>query len=184
MRTNSILGKALVLFSFFVSANLKTTAQVTTGTISILQVTNDCSPRQGTLKLTGYVGSIQMWEYSIDQQYWTKVISPENTYDFSITQTTYYRVQVTSNGSSAYCPVFTLNMSSMPSAPLTTGASRCGAGSVTLSATGTGNLKWYSDAGLSNLVAVGGSYSPSLTTSTTYYVTATNAAGCASNATT
>ena len=67
-----------------------------------------------------------------------------------------------------------------PAAPTTTGASRCGPGSVTLSASGGGGtLKWYSDAGLTTLVNTGPSFTtPSLSATTTYFVTETGATGC------
>ena len=72
-----------------------------------------------------------------------------------------------------------------PVAPATTGASRCGSGSVSLSASGSGGtLTWYSDAGLTTVVASGtSSYNtPSLSSTTTYYVTETSAGGCVSSA--
>jgi hypothetical protein len=70
-----------------------------------------------------------------------------------------------------------------PSAPTTTGASRCGAGTVTLTAAGCtgGTLSWWA-AGGSTPLATGVSTfnTPSLTATTTYYVYCTNAAGCSS----
>ncbi len=76
----------------------------------------------------------------------------------------------------------TLTINALPT-PTTTGASRCGSGSVTLTASGSGGmLKWYSDAGLTNLVNTGSSFSPNLSATTTYYVTETSAAGCVSAA--
>jgi hypothetical protein len=50
---------------------------------------------------------------------------------------------------------------------------------VTLSASGSGGtLKWYSDPGLTAQVNTGGSYSLTLSGTTTYYVTETSGAGC------
>jgi hypothetical protein len=74
----------------------------------------------------------------------------------------------------------TFTDSKCPAAPTTTGASRCGPGSVMLSASGSGGtLKWYSDAGLTNLVNTGPSFTtPSLSATTTYFVTETGATGC------
>ncbi len=58
-----------------------------------------------------------------------------------------------------------------PTAPTTTGASRCGSGSVSLSATGSGTLNWYADSTGVNPIATGNSYTtPSLSANTTYYV--------------
>ncbi|MFH1320460.1 MAG: M4 family metallopeptidase [Bacteroidota bacterium] len=60
---------------------------------------------------------------------------------------------------------------SKPSAPNTTSASRCGPGSVTLSASGTGTLNWYDDSIAGNLVNTGLTFTtPSLSTTTDYYV--------------
>ena len=59
----------------------------------------------------------------------------------------------------------------MPVTPTTTSASRCGTGSVTLTASGTGTLLWYDAPTGGNLVNTGTSFStPSLTTTTNYYV--------------
>ena len=58
-----------------------------------------------------------------------------------------------------------------PTAPSVVSASRCGSGSVTLSASGTGTINWYSDSTGSNLLSTGNSYTtPSLSISTDYYV--------------
>ncbi|MBL4754963.1 MAG: M4 family metallopeptidase [Flavobacteriales bacterium] len=58
-----------------------------------------------------------------------------------------------------------------PTAPTTTGASRCGNGSVSLSAAGTGTLTWYADSTGTNPIATGNAFTtPSLSTTTTYYV--------------
>ena len=53
--------------------------------------------------------------------------------------------------------------------PVVNGASRCGAGSLTLSASGTGTINWY-DAPDGNLLSSGSSFTtPVLSTSTNYY---------------
>ena len=66
-----------------------------------------------------------------------------------------------------------------PAAPVTTGASRCGTGTVNLSASGTSQLYWYSSPSATGTpVFVGTNYAtPSLSTTTSYYVvnTSTNA---------
>ena len=64
--------------------------------------------------------------------------------------------------------------------------SRCGTGTVGLSVTGSGGTyKWYSDAGLTTQVGTGASFTtPSINTSTNYYVTETNTSGCVSSTTT
>lgn len=56
-------------------------------------------------------------------------------------------------------------------APATQNASRCGTGSVSLSASGSGDLNWFDAASGGNLVNTGTSFStPSISTTTSYYV--------------
>ena len=55
----------------------------------------------------------------------------------------------------------------------------CRRSPASLSASGTGGtLNWYSDAGLTTLVNTGPSYSPTVSSTTTYYVTETSGIGC------
>ncbi len=74
-----------------------------------------------------------------------------------------------------------------PANPTATGASTCQSGSLVLNANAPDNIKWFSNASLTNQVGTGNSYTTSnLTNSTTYYVvnTTTNApafGGIASN---
>ena len=59
-----------------------------------------------------------------------------------------------------------------PAAPTTVGGGTCGPGVVNLSASGSGGtLKWYSDPGLTTLVNTGPTYGPTISATTTYYVT-------------
>lgn len=66
-----------------------------------------------------------------------------------------------------------------PANPVTTGASRCGTGTVNLTASGSSQLYWYTTpTGTGTPVNIGGNYTtPTLTANTTYYVinTSTNA---------
>jgi gliding motility-associated-like protein len=62
---------------------------------------------------------------------------------------------------------------SIPRAPILNAVNNCGPGIVTLSSTSNGIIKWYSDSQLINLVNTGKTFSPSLTSTTVYYVTAT-----------
>ncbi len=56
-------------------------------------------------------------------------------------------------------------------APSTQNASRCGTGSVSLSAAGSGNLNWYDAQSGGNLVNTGASFNtPSISATTSYYV--------------
>ena len=74
---------------------------------------------------------------------------------------------------------FTIN--STPTIISTTPGTRCGAGSVALSATASaGTLNWYTTSTNGTIVATGLSYTPSISTTTIYYVDATNA-GCSTS---
>jgi hypothetical protein len=95
--------------------------------------------------------------------------------------TTYYVTETSGAGCVSSASPVTGTVLANPAAPPTTGASRCGSGVVTLSASGSGGtLKWYSDAGLTAQVNTGASYSPTLSGTTTFYVTETSGAGCVS----
>ncbi len=60
---------------------------------------------------------------------------------------------------------------------------KCVIGVVNLSATSTNNanIKWYSDAALINLINTGNTYSPTVTTTTTYYLVSNDANSCKSD---
>lgn len=59
----------------------------------------------------------------------------------------------------------------MPVAPVTTGASRCGSGTLTLTAAGSGTLRWFDAPTGGTQVSTGTSYTtPVLTSTTNYYV--------------
>jgi Zn-dependent metalloprotease len=59
---------------------------------------------------------------------------------------------------------------SAPTAPTATGASRCGSGSLTLSASGAGTINWYSSAAADTILGTGTSFNtPVITTTTSFY---------------
>src|SRR5204863_391703 len=100
--------------------------------------------------------------------------------------TTYYVICKSVNGcvSGPTSVIGTINP--VPAAPSTTPDSRCAAGVVHLGASGSANcdsLIWFSDAGLTTRVNVGGAYGPSLSGTTTYYVICKSVNGCTSGAT-
>jgi hypothetical protein len=67
--------------------------------------------------------------------------------------------------------------------PTGVGNSRCGAGTVTISATSSSPgavIEWYANATGGAALHTGNSYTPSITGSTTYYAQAKNSAGCLS----
>ncbi len=83
----------------------------------------------------------------------------------------------------AYNDASTVTINAIPSTPSTTGDERCGPGVVNLSASGcAGTLTWYDAASGGSVVNTGSTYSPSLTTTTSYWVTCT-VDGCESDPT-
>jgi len=74
-----------------------------------------------------------------------------------------------------------VTVNALPTAPTATGVTICAGNSTVLTATATGTVNWYSDAGLTNLLATGSSYTTAiLTTTTNYYTTQVDANGCES----
>jgi hypothetical protein len=101
----------------------------------------------------------------------------------SISSTTTYYIEVTNAGctsSPRTAVVATVNIT--PTITGTTPASRCGVGTVALgAATSAGTINWYDAPTGGTLVGTGTSYTtPSIGSTTTYYVEATNA-GCTSS---
>jgi len=104
----------------------------------------------------------------------------------SLTATTTYYVSCTSAaGCEGPRTAVTATINPGPSAPQGQGAARCGTGTVTLSASGcTGTLNWYAAAAGGASLGTGASFTtPSISATTTYYVSCTSAAGCESGRT-
>lgn len=98
---------------------------------------------------------------------------------------TYYVTQ-TENACESPSAIATLTINATPTAPLAVSKSACfGTVIPDLTATGTGTIKWYSDASLSTLVYTGTPFTTGNTAAGTYtyYVTQTEN-GCESSATT
>jgi hypothetical protein len=96
------------------------------------------------------------------------------TYDYYITEF---------DGTCSSNPVsINATVNANPASPVAANAAICSGDNATLTATGS-NIKWYSDAALTNLLATGSEYNTgALTATTDYFVTQTNAAGCESAA--
>ncbi|RYD98426.1 MAG: PKD domain-containing protein [Sphingobacteriales bacterium] len=149
-----------------------------------------CATGTTTLTLspaTGYnPGSIQ-WEQSTNGgNTWTPVTGANavTLVVTGITANRHYRVKITNNTSVCYSNIATLTVQEALISGTTPG-SRCGPGSVALSATGTGTTyKWYTAATGGTAIFTGSPFNtPSISTSTTYYVSAANSGGCESSRT-
>jgi len=96
----------------------------------------------------------------------------------SISSTTTYYVETGNICRSARIAVQAI-ISGAPAVPSGADVSRCGPGTVSLTASGSGTLRWYSASTGGTLLATGNTYTtPSISTTTTYYVEADN--GCIS----
>ncbi len=117
------------------------------------------------------------------------LLSSGNSYTTpSISATTIYYALDSINATgcvSASRTAVTATVNAVSSAPTGTSASRCGTGTVGLSASGTGTIKWYNASTGGTLLTSGNSYTtPSISSTTIYYVLDSNVAtGCTSTRT-
>ena len=141
--------------------------------------TNLCYGSGDTIKLTANTGNTVQWQQSADGvSGWTNVTggSGATTATYTtpnpITATTYYMAISSSNG----CPSASSTVAAVTFAnnvTSTTPATRCGIGAITLNATASsGNLKWYAGATGGISLATGSPYTPTVSSTTTYYVDA------------
>ncbi len=136
-----------------------------------------CVNGSTTLILTGYVGAIQ-WQ-SFDGSMWVNEVLPGSTSDnymVTLTTTTDFRAVVTEPG----CPADTSNVQQIivgVTPPATSGATRCGYGPVTLSASGGGTFKWYDTATGGTPLYIGSNFTTSVGSTTTFYCASASAGG-------
>ncbi|MBL7705017.1 MAG: T9SS type A sorting domain-containing protein [Taibaiella sp.] len=94
----------------------------------------------------------------------------------NVTTTTYYRCQISCSGNLALTSSVAQLVTTVPSMPTANGGSRCGPGSVQLTATpstSTNLIRWYENATGGLPLATGNTFNtPSITNTTTYYVAA------------
>lgn len=130
-----------------------------------VSTTETCS---GSVQFTSEATLAETYLWSFGDGNTSEEINPLHTFttngSFSVSLTVY-----NSYGDDTY--VFADNIVvNMPEAPLTEGAERCGSGSLTLSATGNGELNWYNSAVQGSLLHTGDSYTASFDATTTLYV--------------
>jgi hypothetical protein len=122
---------------------------------------------------TGNTGTIQ-WQRSTDNgATWaneTGTGSTASIYTTTPTQSALYRAlscgTLTSNTVSVW-------VNNVP-APIATNVTRCGAGPVSMSATGTGTLRWYDAPTGGNVVNTGATFNTNLSASSIFYVEGTS----------
>lgn len=156
----------------------KGTATTPTGTGA-----SSCGPGSVTLTASGCPGGTINWynlasggsSIATGTSYATPVLST----------TTNYYITCTLNGCTSNRVTVVATITPIPNAPTGTGGSRCGAGSVTLSASGCigGSIVWYSVSSGGSVIFTGGTYAtPNLDATTTYYAACT-IGGCTSGRT-
>lgn len=94
--------------------------------------------------------------------------TPANNIAFTpLASSTYTVTGVNANGcsSTSTIPIMVFNQ-----IPTVTEGTRCGAGVVNLSASGSGALSWYSQSTGGSLLNTGNTFSPAVSSTTTYYV--------------
>ena len=137
----------------------------------------------GTVTLSAISAGNQIHWYNAVGNLVTTVNSGTWTTPSLSTTTTFYAESFTADGctSVARTPVVA-TIFNIPSAPSVTPYSRCGAGTVTLSAISEGNqIRWYNVAGdLLETVNSGAWTTESLSTTTTFYAESFTADGCIS----
>jgi hypothetical protein len=139
------------------------------------------------LTLSGSTTTVQ-WQSSTDNITFTNIAGATSTtlsaaQMGTLNSTRYYRASYT-NGAcpSSVSTTVTITVTSSPTLTSTSGASRCGTGTVTLQATtAAGTINWYAASTGGASLGTGTSYTtPSIASTTTYYVDVTNN-GCTSN---
>ncbi|HNU34334.1 MAG TPA: hypothetical protein PKN75_12175, partial [Bacteroidia bacterium] len=136
-----------------------------------------CTGVTTTLLLTGSNGNIQ-WQSYNGSAWVNEIGAGYNTANYAVTPsaTTDYRAYVTLTG----CPDDSSNVISIVvgiAAPIGTGATRCGFGSITLNATGSGVIKWYDSPTSTNPLAIGNNFTTNVVTTTTFYAANTSNGG-------
>lgn len=122
-----------------------------------------------------YTGATITWESSPDGVTYTPIVGQTTpTYTTTVSATTYYRVTIGVGASQCQQLTTVVNVVN-PTVLTTTPATRCGAGTMTLGATGSAGttLYWYDALTGGNLLGTGTSYvTPSISSTTNYYVEA------------
>lgn len=201
-------SKILLVISFLLLIAGKVSGQCTyTANITFTQGSDDNSETRGICGAIGgggendidiysitpaQSGATYQWEYSNVSSTGPWTIDPYTGTQFYVGSfntspgTYYFRLKVSTPSCTAgvYSEVITLIITGTPPSPPTgTGASRCGHGTLTLSASGCsgGTLRWYTSQFGGTLLQTGSTYTtPDISVTTTYWVSCTTSGGCES----
>ncbi|WP_144035932.1 immunoglobulin domain-containing protein [Spirosoma fluviale] len=139
-----------------------------------------CGPGSVNLKATGCTTGTLHW-YATSTS--TTILGTGPTFTTpSLTATEDYYVSCVDGLCESGRDVARAIVNAIPAKPTGVGASRCGPGAVTLTATGcTGTLSWYAGPSGGASLGTGSSFTtPSLAATTTYYVNCVSSASCQS----
>lgn len=144
-------------------------------TITSVTGGNSCGAGSITLSATASIGSVRWYDAPTGGNLLGTTFTPSTYQQYFATTTTYYVSALNGVCESARTPV-TATVTDVPALSSTTPASRCGNGTVTLQATAsTGTISWYTNATGGTALSTGTSFTtPSLSTTTTYYVEVAN----------
>lgn len=170
--TTPVLATTTTYYAQAVNACASTRVPVT-ATITIVD-----APGAGNASRCGS-GSLVVSATSVDPISWwtassggTQLATGINYTTPTINTTTVYYAQASKNGCNSTRVAVTAQII-VTAPPVATSGSNCGPGSVTLNATSPDSISWYTSASGGSPVGTGTSYlTPSLSTTTTYYVQA------------
>ncbi|REK35272.1 MAG: T9SS C-terminal target domain-containing protein [Bacteroidetes bacterium] len=166
---------------------------------------NDVYPKNNTYQTSVYIpivnpapsgtngarcgtGSVMLGASGADTVFWYNapsggtLLGSGSTFNTpSISSTTIYYAQTGSTCPSATRTAVTASILTQPSPPSTTSAQRCGNGTVTLTASASDPVRWFTALSGGTQVGTGNSFTtPTLSSTTVYYAEAYNA-GCGSS---
>ena len=166
------------------SVEVITGATLTAGTVASSD-TAFCVDGIPTLSVTGADGGAIQWQQSTVSATgpWTNVGTDDVVYaPGTVTQTTWYQVMVHCQSSQVYSNVVQITVNN-PQISSSNGDTRCGPGTVNLTASASsGTVKWYSQSTGGTAIATGNTYSPNISSTTTYYASASTGGGTESAA--
>lgn len=142
-----------------------------------------CLGQSTTLSLTGLTGAglTYQWQMDSGSGFENIALATNATYVANPTTNASYQCVVTCSSVSGTSNAVAITVSQ--STAVTTGATICAAGVANLSATGGSILNWYDAATGGSLLTTGATYAPTVSSTTTYYVSsASTSAGSVNTA--
>jgi PKD repeat protein len=134
---------------------------------------SNCGAGSVTLSATASTGSLNWYDAPTGGNLLGTTASPGTYQQFFSTTTTYYVAAINGVCESPRTPV-TATINEIPTITSVSPATRCGSGSVTISATASaGTVYWFNVASGGTPLSVGLTYSPSVSATTTFYVETT-----------